>query len=179
MRESPEFVPLQPASEKVRHFLENEPGADWRKGTRFLVENFPQMKDDKIEYLIEGSAAISLLGFKRSAEPNDIDLLVAQTVTEDAFRNSKLFDAKIVQQWFEDRHLDFREDRAEFLMRSFLPVPYEGKNVLVLNPTLLACSKLLEFRKRHPREQDQDDIRLLHISQNSIDDAMRRLGALP
>ncbi len=171
------FTPMQPASKKARAFIESEPTADWKRSLSFLLENFPQIKEEKIDYIIEGGAAISLLGHHRTNEPKDIDLIVARQDLADDFQNSEKFDAKTLKEWFAQRGLDFTRERGEFLLASSTIVQHEGKKVLVLNPNLLACSKLLEFRGRKPRIQDTEDLAFLGVSKEVVEETMKELGA--
>jgi len=172
------FVPLKPTSQEVRDFLEQEPAADWKRSLLFLLDRFPQIRDGKTEYLIEGGAAVALLGHPRGKAPKDIDLLTSRPDLPAAFQNSEKFDVKTVEHWFEERGLTYTPERGAFLLGSSETVQHEGVNVLVLSPVLLACSKLLEFRGRKPRLQDQNDVSFLGASPEDIHAAMERLGAL-
>lgn len=167
------FTPV-PQSELIKQFKEKNPEANFDDKLEFLINNFPQVDGNGVNYLVEGGAAIELLTPGSRGASFDIDLISPTTDISEALVNSGIFDVKSPQQWLEFRGLEATKRNQDMLMSSFTRVEKGGKEVLILSPDMLALSKQLPYSNREPRDKDLEDFKILNIGQEDIDEAINK-----
>ena len=163
-------ISFPPPSERVIKFLEAHPKADWQDQIEFIADNFPQIKDGQLQWLLYGSAAIALLLPEQLARsPKDTDIVTWDKIMTREFINSRIFDVKTIQDWFQLRGLSFTPEKGKLLFDQNIAVPFRGKPLKVFNPLALIVSKSFPwFGQPDRREQDTSDINLLQVSPDQV-----------
>ncbi len=168
-------VPKPPPSEFVQRYIEGNPNRTWRDNLAFLIDNFPQVQNEQIQYLIEGGTGVKLLRPQR-VDPEDIDFITRSEELALQFSSTPGLDAKSVELWFKFRasRLLFTPQNVEKLFNLTQEVEFQGRKIHILKPTVLAMSK--DTRKWfNPRQKDMDDINLLGVSDDEIEEVIRKL----
>lgn len=155
------FTGYKPAF-KVARFIEQRPVPSWEKALHFLLDNYPQTQAGRLRYVIDGSTAVKLHVPQRQPDPIDVDLITTSQTLAFEFANSRLFDAKFVQQWLAARGI-VRATGSGHFWEMVDKLDFQGREVLVLNRPALAASKFLPYYGRMPRRSDERDLFLLGI----------------
>lgn len=164
---------------QVGNFIKENPSGYWRDYLMFLLNTFPQVQDGKIQYLIEGGAAVFLYhpNSVRSPfiVPHDIDVVCKSRQLRDQFYPPITFDFKTLQEWLELRGMQYSEGGGELLLNCFDEVIFEARKILVLSPVALALSKSLPFLGYQQRFKDVSDLKILGVPSTEINDLKKRI----
>ncbi len=160
-RPEEQFKGYKPAL-RIARFIEQRPLPSWENALHFLLDNYPQIQDGRLRFVIDGSVGVKLHLPQRNPEPADIDLVTSSQTLVLEFANSKLFDAKFVKTWLAARGMP--QARGAHLWEMVEPLDFQGREVLVLNKLALAASKFLPYYGRTPRRSDEADLSLLGIA---------------
>lgn len=175
MEAEPLFGPIEPTP-LIKEFLEKNPEAGWKETLNFLLDQFPQIVDGEIQYLIDGGTAVHLLCPERRT-PKDIDILVKNEDFKTNFVNAKIIDAKTPKDWCSDHSVPYCDVLAEKIFTSSTPIVFGDKAVLIVSPSFLAISKTLPWRgKPQARQVDLQDLELLSVSDENIQQLKQILG---
>lgn len=173
-------IASKPSSE-VQRFLTEKPNARWQECLSYLLDNWPQAVNGRIEYLIEGGVAVKLLHPQRQ-EPGDVDVVSRDANMELAFRGSKRFGVKHLSLWYATRLWPYNTQAFEsnsglFLLDLHQVTEFQGREVLILNPLALAVSKTMEYARNEKRGKDILDLRLLNQDPKKIQELIDRIKA--
>ena len=174
---------LELPPEPVRSFLLEYPGYEnWKSYLHFLIDNFPQVQDGQIQYLIEGGAAMHLHipNTRRDVfgKPHDIDVICRSKELRDQFLPPVTFDVKTTEEWFRLRAIEYTEERGNFLLSCNTPVISEGRKILALNKVTLSLSKKLPFMWYKQRFKDIFDIQALGIPDEETNSLRQQIESL-
>ena len=170
------FAPVLPSDEVMRFLAEN-PGANWEDSLMYFVDRYPQIEDTKVQWIVEGGAAVRLHNQTRRT-PNDIDIITRKSEVKDEFANAKGFDIKTVEDWFTLRGLDYTEEKGEILFSNVTTTELHGKQLLILNPPALVVSKTISTHRFAPqRPEDQADIDLLSANSQAVQSLIQSITA--
>lgn len=89
-KKGPDFVPHKP-SENVSKYLKENPSADWKQALNFVLDNYPQIVDAKLVWILEGGAAVYLLNPSRADTPDDVDIVTKSEQMAKDFTNTLTF----------------------------------------------------------------------------------------
>jgi hypothetical protein len=169
------FVPQEP-SIRVQAFLKENSSANWRDGITFLLGNYPQVVGDKIQWILDGSAAVKLY-FPERDDPGDLDMVARNNDFVSEFSNSKLYDAKTIKYWLESRGFLFTEETAELVLESNELVKFDGRELLVMDHVMLAVSKTISSHQNIPRRvKDTSDLELMRVNPVRIQEMIKKLS---
>lgn len=159
---------LELPPEPIRTFLLEHPGYEnWKSYLHFLVDNFPQVQNGQIQYLIEGGAAMHLHipDTRRDlfGKPHDIDVICRSNELRDQFLPPVTFDVKTTEEWFRLRAMEYTKEKGSFLLSCNAPIISEGRRILALNKVTLSLSKRLPFMGNRQRLKDIMDTQELGI----------------
>ena len=166
--------------EPVRTFLLDHDYGKWKEYVNFLVDNFPQVQNGRVQYLIEGGAAIHLHmpNTRRDLfmKPHDIDVVCRSKELKNQFWPPITFDLKTVEEWFEFRSIKHTDERANILLSSSTSLVCGSREVLVLNKAALSLSKKLPFLGFRQRLKDTMDIKALEVPDEEIRTLRQKLN---
>jgi len=157
------FTPGLP-SDEVQRFLKENPVANWEESLVYLMDKYPQVKKEGVQWVVEGGAAVRLHNPHRQT-PNDVDIISMNFKMKEEFSNSKRFDIKTLQDWFNLRDLEYTQETGDLLLSNTQFIDFRGKPLLLLNPIALVVSKTISTH-RHAlhRPEDKVDIELLSVN---------------
>ena len=170
-----DFIPHLP-SDRVRRFVNENPNAGWDGCLQFVLDNFPQVENGAIQWLVEGGVAVHFLRPSRTI-PEDIDIITRSKKMVREFVNaSPKLDVKTVEDWFRFRLLGHNQESEEFLFRNNTAVPFRNGKIYVLNPVALAASKTIPWGRSHvKRARDIEDIRILSVPEENVQEFIDQL----
>ncbi|PIZ63514.1 hypothetical protein COY16_01650 [Candidatus Roizmanbacteria bacterium CG_4_10_14_0_2_um_filter_39_13] len=143
---------------------------------RLIQDYHPIMTSSGPNYIIEGGVAVALHYPNFRSEPNDIDIIAFDKKIVQSMRNAHndWCDVHDPRQWFGDRNIPFTVAGLIYLQQSFTRIDLLNvkDTVYILNPRVLAASKLFQFRGMEMRPKDLFDLMNLNIGRQDIEDAM-------
>ncbi|MBI2028602.1 MAG: hypothetical protein HYT07_03245 [Candidatus Levybacteria bacterium] len=175
------FINVEP-SEEVKRFLTENPNARWDQCLGYVLDHWPQVRDGKIDYLVEGGTALRLL-FPQRQDPADVDILTRSQQMNKHFRNSRKFDVKHITDWYASRlhpynSNAFDQEGGNFLFDMNQSVEFGNRKVLVLNSLGLAVSKTLRYLHRDLRKKDLRDLTLLNQDSTQIRQIIKKIKTI-
>ncbi len=169
------FGPIK-TTELMKEFFRENPEAKWDAALEFLLQRFPQIMDGKVQYLIDGGTAVHILHPERE-DPLDVDILVRSDEFKVKFVNARVIDAKSIKDWCTDHGIPYNEEMDEKILSLYTEVDFHGQKVLIAKPDFLALSKSIPWRgKPQQRQKETDDLRLLSVSQETLEQLKTTLG---
>ncbi len=169
------FKPVLP-SERVGQFLTDHPNFEPHSAIDFLLDNFPQMDDQGVVWILEGGLAVDILTNGRRQAVTDIDVVSRNGVMQSEFGCS-YFDIKSVESWLAAKGLPSGPQPTRQLLASSVPITFMGRTLVIMRPDLIAAGKSYDFLGRPPRDKDKRDIALLGILDSDLEIARRQLSS--
>lgn len=174
-KKEPDFVPHKP-SEHVTKFLKEKPNADWKQALNFVLDNYPQVVDDELVWILEGGAAVYLLNPARADTPDDVDIVTKSEQMAKDFTNTLTFNVDTTDLWCRFRRLKPSDRITNLLFAHHSPVDFMGRKVEVLDPVTLTASKTIPWQGFAPqRQKDKADIALLSAPQDEVKNLVAEL----
>lgn len=164
--------------EKEKSFLENNPDANWEEGLYHIMNNYPQVSHDEIQWLVHGGTALHLLRPDRST-PGDIDIISRDEKMPEVFANlstiTHLYDIKSFSFWMRSRNIPYSLKAENYFYSEYTTVDFHGHLLHVQTPVGIAAGKTLPYFTYTRREKDFEDLKLLGISLEEIQRYMDNL----
>jgi hypothetical protein len=175
---TPIFRPVKPFDYYLL-FKEEKPNPTWEEYLNFFLNTFPQHDaEGKLNYLIEGGTVIKILHPERST-PTDIDVLDLKGGLYDKIGpNTAWFNADTLDQWFVARSLKPSEAAKHMIVQDPVQLTVSDKSVTVMNPRVIAMTKLLPYRGRPLREKDIADFKILNYPESEIQEMVKKFLSL-
>jgi len=112
-----DFFRPAPESDFTRKFRETRMEATIQNRLLFLLDHFPQKKNNEVVYLIEGGAAMFLLNLGDRGNDIDIDIITTSQGLCQVLANTRIFDSKMCKTWLEFRGISHNLEIEQFIMR--------------------------------------------------------------
>lgn len=145
---------------------------EWQHHLSHLLDAHPQTQRGRIQYVLEGGAAVTILRSNRMIRPHDLDILIYDDRLKEELKadDPDWNDVHTVRDWFFLRGIPYTPSGESYLKRSHRRVRYDGHEVIILSPAVLAASKTFSYEGSDaPREKDLFDIINLKIPGKIVD----------
>jgi hypothetical protein len=169
--------PEDKPSDKVMDFLRSNPNSSWKDRLCFMLDTYPQVSSENVNWALAGGAAIHLAHPERRT-PDDIDVISFQGGLSAQFTHVGYLglDVKGLDDWFRFHFFEQNKSTTEILFNHFTKLNFNGRQVIGFDDLLLAADKNSYLKGLAKRKKDKDDLVILNVKQEEINSLLSSLG---